>query len=100
MSVSSSRRILRWYLRLQCALLCLTLAAMGAVVAAERTHYLSTGTPVAVQRELPLPRGSLRLPQLPPWNEWREYLCLLPAPVGNLFGTVFSAEELFRQLVE
>lgn len=93
---SSARRILRWYLRLQSALLCLTLAALGAVAAAERSHELSVGAPVAIQRELPLPVEDIRLPSLPPLQTWREYLCLLPAPAGNLIGTVFSVEELLK----
>lgn len=97
MNDSSARRILRWYLRLMCALLCLTLAALGAVAAAERSHELSSGTPAAAQRELPLPIETIRLPSLPPLRTWREYLPLLPAPAGNLIGTVFAAEELFEQ---
>ena len=97
MRETSARRILRAYIRLQAVLLCLTLAALGAVVAAERTQYYAEGAPAAVRNELPLPPRPMTAPRIPPVREWREYLCLLPAPAGNVCGVILSIEELFRE---
>ncbi len=92
----SSRRILRGYIRVQCILLCLILGALGVIVVRERTGYLSSGTRVAAQWDLPVSPRTLSLPELRNAAEWRAYLSLLPAPVGNTFGTLFSIEELLQ----
>ena len=101
--MTTTRRYLQWYIRIQAALLCVLLGTLGASLAAQRTRYIADGAPVAAQRESPLPQAvySLadRLPDMPDADRLLRCLRALPAPLGCVVGTAAVVWELCEQLL-
>ena len=97
--MTSNRKYLRWYIRIQIVLLCLLLGTLGACLAAQRTRYIAEGAPVVSQRESPLPQTvrslANRLPDMPDFRQIEPYLTALPAPFGCAIGVVDSIRELW-----
>ena len=100
--MTHTRKILRVFLCIQIILLTLTLAAFGAVLAAERTRYVAQGAPAASQREapLPIPEKWTRAAVLPDKQTVRRmlsYAAALPAPFGCAAALVCAAWDVIEK---
>lgn len=96
MKHNSTRIALRWFFRLEIVCLCLTLAGVGSVVAAERTAYTAQGTPAAVQTDTPVRSVLSRLPDKPARAALASYAPLLPAPYGNIAAVLLSIRNIVQ----
>ena len=90
----SARTAVRWFFRLEIVCLCLTLAGIGAGIAAERTAYTARGVPAAVQTDTRVRSVVSRLPDKQRLASLAEYAPLLPAPVGNLAAVLLSFQKI------
>ena len=87
------RKLLRVWVWLQIAVLLLTMCALCADIAAERTRFTMEGAPAAALRSSPLPfadalRETGRLPDMPPADTILRYAAALPAPTGCLVAAM------------
>ena len=87
---------LRWFFRLEIVCLCLTLAGVGSVIAAERTAYTAQGAPAAVQTDTPVRSVVSHLPDKQDLALFSEYAPLLPAPFGNLCAVFLSLRNITK----
>lgn len=94
MQHKSVKTTLRWFFRLQIVCLCVTLAAIGVCVAAERTAYTAQGAPAAVQTDTPADPVVSHLPDKSTLASLTEYAPLLPAPFGNLAAVFLSIQNI------
>ncbi len=94
--MQSTKQILRVWLRVQALLLCLTLAAVGAVIAAERTQYLAEGTAAAVQSVSPLETAARRVPDMPDGHTLLRAAAALPAPLGGIAAVICSIQNILE----
>ncbi len=92
----STRIALRWFFRLEIVCLCLTLAGVCTVIAAERTAYTALGMSAAVRTDSPVQTVMSRLPDKHTLSALASYAPLLPAPAGNLAGIWFSIRNIHK----
>ena len=93
MKQTTTRTVLRTFVRVQAFCLCVLLTAAGANVAAARTETTARGIPAAVQTDKPV-TSRLRLPDRETAADLWEYAGMLPAPVGNLISLYFSIPKI------
>ncbi len=96
MKHNSTKAALRLFFRAQIICLCLTLAGVGACVAAERTAYTAQGAPAAVQSDTAVRSVVSRLPDKPALASLAEFAPLLPAPAGNLAAVYYSVQKIIK----
>ena len=93
MKQTTTRIVLRTFVRLQAFCMCVLLTAAGANIAAARTEMTARGVPAAVQTDKPV-SSRLHLPGMDTAAELREYAGMLPAPVGNLISLYMSIRKI------
>ena len=96
MKHKSTKLALRWFFRLEIICLCLTLAGVGSLIAADRTVYTAQGAPAAVQTDKPVRSLVSRLPDKSRIASLAAYAPLLPAPVGNLAAVLLSFRNILK----